>query len=580
MSWINSEDFKAIRQQADIVDVISHYLPLEKKGRGYVAVCPFHDDHDPSLTITPSKNIFKCFVCGEGGDVFSFVRKMDGVSLPEAVIKVADIIGYPLQVQQSQVPVKENKNQRLYDVMELYIKFLEYELTSEGGSLALDYLRRRKINDDVLKRFQFGYAPSQEKSVRFLKGKGVSAQEGMDTGLMRDDRASFHERIMIPIHDEYGHPVGFTARTLDTTGHEAKYINTAQTKLYEKGNIVFNYHRVKDFCRKNKRCILVEGAMDVIAFEKADIHESVACLGTACTTQQIQLLKRLQVPITVCYDGDRAGRNATYKFVKMAVANHMEVRVVKNATDKDPDEIFDESGKEGLSAFVSKTISVVDFLFDYGVQEYNLDNYDDKKKFGEEMFAVINSTAQGFEKPTYFQRLQTLTGFDFSQVQAPAPKPVQRQQPVQTAPRTQKMETGRDVAEKMVLSMMLVSYSATQQFKDQIGYFENAQIRDLANYIYDAYRDEKNRKRLDYDVLMASIDEESTQNYLMEIWDDPSRPQEFDQQLLDQALTKIKMCQIEDEIEQLSKTIAAEPDPEKKIELMEKKTQLVRKKFQ
>ncbi|MBP3853316.1 MAG: DNA primase, partial [Erysipelotrichaceae bacterium] len=470
MSWIKEEDLKAIRQQADIVDILSQYLTLEKKGRSYVAVCPFHDDHDPSLSISTDKQIFKCFVCGTGGNVFSFVQKMENISFPEAVVKVAELIGYPLNVSKDVFAPKENKNQKLFDVVQLYIRFLQYELNSKEGRLALDYLQKRKINEDILRRFEFGYAPDREKSVNYLKAKQVDDSQGEKTGLLRDGQAVFHNRIMIPIHDEHGNPVGFTARTLTTDKSEPKYVNTAQTEIYEKGNIVFNYHRAKDFCRKNKRCILTEGAMDVIAFEKADIHESVACLGTACTAQQLNLLKQLRVPITICYDGDRAGQEATYKFAKMAIANRMDVTVVKNDTGKDPDEIYDESGKEGLAAFVSKTISVVDFLFDYGSVTYNLDNYDERKTFAQEMFSVISAVCQGFEKPAYYQKLNSLTGYDFSNMEPekPAvPKPARQAARIPLAP---VKESGRLKAEKVVLSMMLVSPKACERFKEEVGF--------------------------------------------------------------------------------------------------------------
>ena len=310
MSWIREEDLKAIRQQADIVDVISHYLSVTKKGRNYAAVCPFHDDHDPSLSISPSKQIFKCFVCQAGGDVFGFVRKIENISYPEAVSKVADIIGYHLDLDPVVIPVRKDENQSLHDLLQEYIRFCAYELVSVDGIRANEYLAYRKVNEDIINRFEIGYAPGNAQTLKFFSSKQFTKDELIRAGVVNEYEgnisASFTDRLMIPIHDANGKPVGFTARRLSNDVNIPKYINTTQTEIYEKGNLVFNYHRARNFARKNNRLILVEGAMDVIAFEKADIHESVACLGTACTHAQLALLRSVRVPILVCYDGDRA----------------------------------------------------------------------------------------------------------------------------------------------------------------------------------------------------------------------------------------------------------------------------------
>ena len=173
MSWIREEDMRAIRQQADIVDVMSHYLSLNKKGKNYVAVCPFHDDHDPSLSISTDKQIFKCFVCGTGGDVFGFVQKIENISFPEAVVKVAEMIGYPLHVDLS-IEQKVPEEQPYFDVLESYIRFCAYELQSEEGLVCQEYLQKRQINEDIRNRFQIGYAPASERSLNFFRAKRYS----------------------------------------------------------------------------------------------------------------------------------------------------------------------------------------------------------------------------------------------------------------------------------------------------------------------------------------------------------------------------------------------------------------------
>ena len=577
MSWISEDDIKAIRQQADIVDVMSRYITLEKKGKDYKAICPFHDDHDPSLSISTDKQIFKCFVCGTGGNVFTFVQKIENISFLEAVCKVAELIHYPLHMDTSQFQPKVDENQPLYDCVQSYIRFLTYELQSENGESVKRYLSQRKINEDIIKRFGIGYAPESSRSVKYLKAKGFNEQILTDTGLIRthdlDTYAVFDNRLMIPIHDENGNPVGFTARRLTEDKDVAKYINTSETKIYHKGHLIFNYHRAKEFAKKNKRCILVEGAMDVIAFEKADIHESIACLGTACTKEQITLLKRLNVPLVVCYDGDRAGKAATYKFGKLAVDYGLNFSIVKNTTGKDPDEIFNELGKDELYLSVHKTVSFVEFLFDYLPNQYDLDNYEDKKKFTSEMQSFIERTCTDFEKADYYSRIRDLTGFDLSHQSAniPAPKKESRNNAA-VVRNIEPLKNGRTLAEHGVLWMILNSKLAADQFKDQIGFFQDPVCEELSLYCYDMYR---NMDHIDFDVLMSYIEKEDVRNLLVSLMENPFHVDGYNEDFFNDSLMKIKECTLQAQIDNLNDQIKNVQDPMLKISLASKKQELI-----
>ena len=576
MSWISEDDIKAIRQQADIVDVMSRYITLEKKGKDYKAICPFHDDHDPSLSISTDKQIFKCFVCGTGGNVFTFVQKIENISFLEAVCKVAELIHYPLHVDTKQFQPKVDINQPYYDCIQSYIRFLTFELESEDGEKVKRYLSQRKINEDIIKRFEIGYAPESSRSVKYLKAKGFNEQILTETGLIRthdlDTYAVFDQRLMIPIHDENGNPVGFTARRLNEDKETAKYINTSETKIYHKGNLIFNYHRAKEFAKKNKRCILVEGAMDVIAFEKTDIHESIACLGTACTKEQITLLKRLNVPLVICYDGDRAGKAATYKFGKLAVDYGLNFSIVKNTTGKDPDEIFNELGKDELYLSVHKTISFVEFLIEYLPNQYDLDNYEDKKKFTTEMQSFIERTCTDFEKADYYSRIRDLTGFDLSnQTSRIIP---QKESPKKQAPMysIEPLKNGRTLAEHGALWMILNSKMAADQFKDQIGFFQDPICEELSLYCYDMYR---SMDHIDFDVLMSHIEREEVRNLLVTLMENPFHVYEYNEDFFNDSLRKIKECTLQAQIDNLNDQIKNVQDPMLKISLASKKQELI-----
>ena len=579
MSWIQEEDMKAIRQKADIVDVLSHYLTLDKKGKDYKAICPFHDDHDPSLSVSTEKQIFKCFVCGAGGNVFTFVQKIEKITFPEAVVKVADMIHYPLVMPTNAFVPKQDVHQSYYDILKTYIQFLQYELKSQDGTYCLEYLKKRHISKEIMERFEMGYAPRAELSARFLDAKKFSSEDCINVGLLYQDgqTAAFFDRLMIPIHDENGNPVGFSARRLNEDKTISKYINTGQTPIYEKGNLIFNYHRAKQSARKEHRCILVEGAMDVLAYEKAGIHEAVACLGTACTANQLQLLRKLQVPILVGYDGDKAGRNATYKFCKAALETGLSFQIIKNNTELDPDELLETLGKDEFLARISKTISYVEFLFDYLMTLYDLDNYEDKKKYAQEIFDVVNKTCDEFERPQYLRRIQKVTGFDFSTIQ-----PVQQVSRKETKkfyrPNVlMPLTPGRLAAEKAVLSMILLSKRASNEFREQIGFFEDRICDQLSLYCYDYYR--KNDK-MDVDALMARIEEEQVRNLLIELMTDENRYTEYNDAYFKDSILKIKECVLQGQIDFINHQIEEMSSAQQKAKLAMQKNELIMQKIE
>ena len=366
MARLSEQEISQIRAKADIVDVIGRYVPLTRKGKSYKCVCPFHDDHDPSMSIAADKQIYKCFVCGAGGNVFTFVQNYEKISFIEAVYKVAEYAGVTLEHTLDVTPrIKDPHLQALHKACREAMEFTHYQLDTLDAKNVKEYLMRRNITEEIIKRFEIGYNPMDDALYRFLHAKKHADDDLVSAGLVRVTSLGmkdvFSHRIMIPIHDEFGEPVGFTARRV-AENEEAKYINTTETDIYKKGNLIFNYHRAKQEVRKAKKAYLVEGAMDVLALEKVELHNAVATLGTAMTKEQLRLLQLLHVPIVVCYDGDKAGRNATYKFGKMAREAQLPFEIVDNKYGLDPDEVIDVYGKDELRALLDKTISWIDFL--------------------------------------------------------------------------------------------------------------------------------------------------------------------------------------------------------------------------
>lgn len=569
MAWIKEEDMKNIRQGADIVDIISKYISVEKKGKNYVAQCPFHDDHDPSMSISEEKQIFKCFVCGTGGNVFSFVQKIENISFPEAVYKVAQWINYPLQVDTIQIKEKKDPFEKERNILNEYTKYLQYELNSEDGEFALSALKKRKFDEAVIEKFQIGYAPQGKKNDYFFQAKGYEENALENAGVMHDGRAVFFDRIMIPIHDPNGAVVGYTARRVGDNDQIPKYINTASTPLYEKGKLIFNYHRAKESARKKGRVILCEGAMDVLGLEKADIHEGIACLGTACTQEQLRLIGRLKVPVHVWYDNDRAGKKAAYTFGKMAMEAQIPFSIVENSKTKDPDEVFCEFGAGEVQHIAEHTISFIEFLFRYLPDQYNLENYEEKKAFALEMNSVISKMSDSFEKPGYLSRLKQLTGFDFSltsDTQGQREKRIEKRRPLYIpAP-----QNGRKKAEFYILNSILSSKQYSLRFKEEIGFFKDETYRLLSLYIYDHYRTED---KLDANDLFASIEEEEVRNLLASLL--TYEENEVNEEVFEDSLWKIKECTINEQIEKINGQIQRIHDPLQKVALAKTKALLI-----
>lgn len=603
---LSDTDLQALRDRADIVDVVSQYLPLEKKGKEFVGVCPFHNDHDPSMHVSPDKQIFKCFVCGAGGDVFSFVQKYEKVSFVRAVEKVADAVHYVLPTSFQPTPLS-HPYQDVYKVLDQFTSYCRYELSSQDGQQARAYVESRKMSKDILDRFEIGYAPSFQMVSEFLTARFATIHPLEQAGLVRIGTDTlqpvFFDRLIIPIHDPFGHPVGYTARILPqaNASQKAKYINTSQTPLYEKGKLIFNYHRAKEVCRQAGRLILCEGAMDVIGLAKAGIQEGIACLGTACTPEQLQLMKQCHVPIVVFYDRDEAGQKAIFHFGQNALKAKLRFSIVASSTTlgKDPDDIFVHHGKEALLQTLDHTISFAEFSLHYLQNVYSLDNYEDKKSFAFQMEQIIRQSLEPFEQPAFLEKLQDLTGFRFegsapkeetpsfpsSQNDFPKRKGKtiekrrlsQGQQEAQQLPKVEKNED----AEKYILWLMVFSQEYVERFAHDVGFFQNSSCSKLGMYIQNAYQTTKD---IDVVELYGCLEDETLQALLVSL-DQMEDLSSMPEAVYQQAVLKIQEDLLKTQIQELQPRLNTYlkqkplegPALDRCLKLMETKRNLVAK---
>ena len=476
MRELNEEEINSVRSKADISEIIGHYLPLVKKGKSYSAVCPFHDDHDPSLSISQDKQIYKCFVCGAGGNVFTFVRDYEHISFREAVVKVAQWTGVELSAdfhQDSEIKM-DPKIRRLYDVLRDTVQFTHYAINSSAGIDAKLYLTNRGITDAIIDKFEIGYNQDSDEVTKFMQAKGYSVEELVKANVTRineyGEKDVFASRITFPIHDPQGKPVGFSARTLikEVT---SKYINTNESPIYTKGKLLYNYHRAKVPARAEKEVFLVEGVTDVLAFDKAGIYNVLATLGTACTKEQIRLIQQASEHVVLCYDGDAAGQNATYKIGQLLNQNRLKIEVVRNDTGMDPDEICQKQSPEALVKISKQRYSWIDFVIDYNLRRIDLENYTQKKEFAKQMMEEISAAGDAFDQETLYQRIQNITQFTPQQLQLlKGNRRTEVKEPttvrISASPRINR----RKWAEYEILGQMLNSLQAAVHFRDKLGF--------------------------------------------------------------------------------------------------------------
>ena len=328
---IDPKSIERLKAQTDIVDVVGHYLPLKKSGANFVCVCPFHDDKNPSMSVSPSRGIFHCFSCKAGGDAIKFVMDYEKLSYPEAVEKIAGLQNFTLNYVRGGEPAKENKH--ILENANAFYRSLLYKTPA-----AVEYLYSRGITDELIDKFELGFAPESAQTIRLLQNEQIEPKEALEVGIVKQNEngiyASFINRITFPIYTHAGRLVGFGGRTI--SGNPAKYVNSPQSAVFDKSTLFYGYHLAKREIFAKNQIIITEGYMDVIMLHKAGFSNAVAVLGTALTTKHLPLLKRGEISVILCFDGDDAGINAATKSALLLAQNEIDGSVVIIEGGADP----------------------------------------------------------------------------------------------------------------------------------------------------------------------------------------------------------------------------------------------------
>lgn len=379
-SLLTNEELNQIRSSVDIVDIISGYIPLSIRGKNYFGVCPFHDDHSPSMSVSKTKQIFTCWSCGATGNVFKFIMDYENISFIEAVKIVANKAGINISVNNHNYR-KENKNEDMYEIYTLSQKLYQNNINTSLGLKAKEYLKQRNIGPEIIKEFGIGLAlKEKELLTNLLIKKKYPMNTILKTGLVNQNSRGYYDmyynRIMFPLWNLNGQVIGFSGRIFDTKD-ASKYINSKESEIFKKGELLYNYHRAKDIARQEGYVIVMEGFMDVIRAYSIGVKNVVATMGTAVTKQQALLLKRMAKEIILCFDGDSAGAKATLSCSNELNAIGVIPKVVRLENNKDPDEYIQEYGTEKFMSKIKNPISIMDFKLNYLKENKNLNSNED-----------------------------------------------------------------------------------------------------------------------------------------------------------------------------------------------------------
>ncbi|MFA6973278.1 MAG: DNA primase [Parcubacteria group bacterium] len=419
-----SGDVEEIKTRLNIVDVLRDYIRLEKAGANYRALCPFHNEKSPSFMVNEDKQMWHCFGCQKGGDVFAFVMEIEGLEFKDALKQLAEKAGVELQKVNPKLAAEKNKT---LEILELATKFYETQLwAGEGKVKIINYLKERGLRDEIIKDFRLGYAPPGWRNLlTFLEGRGYTAEEVVKTGLIikkdstnqklqtanlpagRQDQYydRFRDRVMFPIADTNKKIVGYSARVAPGGDEsQAKYVNTPETEVYHKSKILYGIDKAKQAMRQEDFVLLVEGNMDVIASSQAGLKNTVAVSGTALTLEQVAIIKRYTSKIKMFFDMDSAGEAATKKSIKLCFVQDVAVQVVTLPAGKDAAELAQKDPAQLLAA-VAQAKDAMEYFFEKIFSKYDKNKVEDKKIIAAELLDMISNIASAIGKSHWLKEL-------------------------------------------------------------------------------------------------------------------------------------------------------------------------------
>lgn len=572
MAFVTDAEINDIRAKANIVDIIGGYIPLTQRGKNYLCVCPFHDDHSPSMSVSAEKQIYKCFSCGETGNVFTFVSKYEGVSFIEAVAIVAAKCGLKL----SETTFNNNftdVNKTEHEIMDLAEKFFQNNLKTSFGETAMAYLKDRGINNDIIKDFGIGLSLDKNDALStLLFKKNYTKEQLLQLGLVNDINGNlydtFSRRITFPLYDKDGHIVGFSARIYRGEKDTSKYINSRETKLFKKGETLYNYHQARDVAKREKEVIVVEGFMDAIRLSNEGVKNVVALQGTAMTKNQIQLLKKLRVKVILCLDNDNAGLLATVNNGELLSKEGIEVFVIRLSGQKDPDEYILANGIQAFVDNLKKPLSFFEFKINYLKNGKDLNNSLDLAQYINDVLKDLSESNDEILREITLNKISK----DYNLSLDVLKTKLSELKPVTTAVIEEKKEVVKKekkdayvIGAEQILYFMMNGEKYIREYQKKLGFFPTEIYRETANEIL--YYFENNKTINVADFITYVSDKGTLKDEVTKIVNSAIDGEELTLEAMDEYIDVVNKLLVNREIKRLKQQMKNELDVDKKMKI-------------
>ncbi len=568
---ISAEEINEIRSSVDIVDVISSYMPLTPKGKNYFGVCPFHDDHAPSMSVSKDKQIYTCFSCGATGNVFKFIMDYEHVSFTESINIVAKKAGLNYEFKTNSRP---QANKELYEIYDISTKLYQNNINTKNGSSAMSYLRERGISNEAIKEFKIGLATKQNNLVlNILKSKNYSDKDMLNSAIITSNEKGMHDifynRIMFPISDASGAVVGFSGRVYNGEDN-FKYINTRETEIFKKGEILYNYHLAKDHARKLDQIIIMEGQLDVIRSYSEGVKNVVATMGTAVTKNHALLIKRLANNVVLVFDGDKAGLKATMACIKELEGVGINPNVVTLENNLDPDLYIKENGVESFKRIIDNAISSIEFKLKYLKQGKNFDSANELGSYVNAIIDELKDIEDEVVRELTLKKVSAESGLelDFLKKQL-MEKTVKIEKPIviKKVIKNNERETKYDKAQRYLVYYMLKSPDVIKMYDRKINYIPLDKYRILAREISYFYKQYNTINIADF---LSFINDNETSNQVVSDLINSNLKEEFSEEEIEDYINIINDYNINMEINRLMDLMRKENDPLKKADISNK----------
>lgn len=566
-----------IKSKVNIVDVISEYLPVEQKGKNYFAICPFHDDHNPSMSISPEKQIYTCFVCGASGNVFNFVANYEKVSFVSAVKKVAQKAGINLDINvKDDYKPQDTKYDKYYKMFDITNKYYQNNIKSVYGKKAIEYLHNRKINDDIINEFEIGLSMNDNNVSILLEKKGYDVNELIDIGLCgkKDNFIYdiFRNRIMFPLYNLDGKPVGFSGRIYNGE-KDSKYVNSKESIIFKKGNLLYNYHRALSHAREKHQIIVVEGFMDVIRLYTIGIKNVVATMGTAITKEHANLLMKLSKNIVLCFDGDKAGEKATISALDALEKIGITPKIIRLEDDLDPDDYIIKKGSDAYLTHLNNPMSSVVFKINIDKSKTNFNDYNEISTYLKSVSKELEKIDDKVVYELTVNKLSKETGVSCDTINDMVKSMPKNEIKVITR-RTSLKKDKYQKAEEYLVHYMLRNVDAVLIYQNNVSYLNDPILSKIAMQILEFYEINRYINITDFTVFLEDKTDLIEKSLII---DDLRLPDEVNVDILMDYVKTIDEGILKREIEKTKKQIKEEMDVAKKISLTEKLRNLKKK---